>query len=195
MQAFLAQADIALQSALANASHGKAALHQALEALNAPIYATDATGIVTFYTEACVGFAGRLPAVGKDQWCVTWKLYTEAGEDLPHAKCPMALALATGRQVRGVFAVAERPDGTRVTFAPFPTPIFDEDGELVGAINLLLDISDVRQISVLKAQAQKCRRLLADIGDASTKDSLSRLAQECELQADEIESRLPPSLR
>jgi len=53
----------------------------------------------------------------------------------------MAMALKEGRQIRGYEAVAERPDGTRVPFIPYPTPIRDAQGNVVGAINMLVDIS------------------------------------------------------
>jgi hypothetical protein len=36
-----------------------------------------------------------------------------------------------------------RPDGTRVTFLPFPTPLFDEYGGLKGAVNILIDLAPV----------------------------------------------------
>src|SRR5262249_15602518 len=39
-------------------------------------------------------------------------------------------------------AVAERPDGTRVPFIPYPTPLRDAKGNIVGAINVLVDISE-----------------------------------------------------
>ena len=42
-------------------------------------------------------------------------------------------------RVRGVEAVAERPDGTRVPFVPFPTPLRDPTGKVVGAINASRD--------------------------------------------------------
>lgn len=48
----------------------------------------------------------------------------------------MAVALKEGRPVRGVEAIAERPDGTRVPFIPFPTPLFDASGRVTGAINM-----------------------------------------------------------
>jgi PAS domain S-box-containing protein len=54
----------------------------------------------------------------------------------------MALALKEGREVRGIEAFAERPDGTRVCFRPFPTPLRDAKGRLLGAINLLTDVTD-----------------------------------------------------
>ena len=37
---------------------------------------------------------------------------------------------------------AERPDGTRVPFIPYPTPLHDESGKLVGAVNMLVDITE-----------------------------------------------------
>ena len=61
---------------------------------------------------------------------------------LPHDECPMALALKEKRAIRGMEAVAERPDGSRVPFIPYPTPFFDAAGELAGAINMLVDISE-----------------------------------------------------
>ena len=54
----------------------------------------------------------------------------------------MAVAIQQNRQVRGAEAVAEHPDGTRVPFAPYPTPLRDPDGELIGAVNLLVEISE-----------------------------------------------------
>lgn len=54
----------------------------------------------------------------------------------------MAAALKTGQPVRGIDAVAERPDGVRVPFIPYPTPFYDQFGDLAGAVNLLVDISE-----------------------------------------------------
>jgi two-component sensor histidine kinase len=57
----------------------------------------------------------------------------------------MAIALKEDRPIRGKEAIAERPDGTRIPFIPFPTPLHDESGKLIGAINMLIDISERRQ--------------------------------------------------
>src|SRR5829696_3846217 len=110
-----------------------------IEALPAAIYATDAAGRITFYNEAAVALAGRRPALGMDQWCVTWRLYRPDGTRLPHDQCPMAIALKENRPVRGTESLAERPDGTRVSFMPFPTPLHDASGALVGAVNMLVE--------------------------------------------------------
>lgn len=120
-------------------------LRQVLDALPAAVYTTDEKGKITYYNRAAAELAGREPELGKDEWCVTFRIYTPDGKYLPHDQCPMAIALKEKRPVRGVEALAQRPDGTLVPFLPFPTPISREDGELVGAVNMLVDISERKQ--------------------------------------------------
>ena len=124
-----------------------------LNCLPLAIYTTDAHGRITFFNDAAASFAGRQPAVG-EMWCVTWRLFWPNGAPLPHDQCPMAIALRERRPVRGVEALAERPDGSRVPFMPYPTPLFDESGELIGAINALVDLTDQKHAQAQFAQAQ-----------------------------------------
>jgi PAS domain S-box-containing protein len=113
-----------------------------LDALPAAIYTTDAAGRVTYYNEAAAELWGHRPQLGTAEWCGSWKLYWSDGTPLAHADCPMALALKENRPIRGMEAMAERPDGTRVPFIPYPTPLHDQTGRLVGAVNMLVDITD-----------------------------------------------------
>src|SRR5262249_3162082 len=103
-----------------------------LEALPVAVYTTDADGRITFYNRAAAELWGHHPELGSSQWCGSWRLYWPDGRPLPHNECPMAIALKEGREVRGVEAIAERPDGTRVRFLPYPTPLRDSSGRLVG---------------------------------------------------------------
>jgi PAS domain-containing protein len=139
---------------------GGRGLSQVLNELPAAIYVTNAEGVITHYNQTCISFAGRKPRVGIDSWCVTWNLYTEEGEYLPHDQCPMAVAVRERRAIRGARAMAERPDGRYVNFQPYPTPLFDDAGKLVAAINLLAEVPSLRQAHTLRAQAAKCRRLV-----------------------------------
>jgi PAS domain-containing protein len=175
-------ADLAV-TALRNDADGLQAL---LEDLPAPIYLTDADGWVTYFNRACVDFAGRTPVPGRDRWCVTWRLYTEGGAFLPHEGCPMAEALRGRRPVRGAIAVAERPDGSRVLFTPHPSPITDSDGELVGAVNILIDVTDRHQAAALKAQATRCRRLAQALTDRRTVKTLTLMAKDYEDKVREL---------
>jgi PAS domain S-box-containing protein len=120
-------------------------LQELIAAIPAAIYTTDAEGKITYFNQAAVEFAGRTPTIGSDEWCVTWKLYRPDGTRLPHDECPMAIALKEGRAIRNAEAVAERPDGTRVPFIPYPTPLRDSTGKIVGAINMLVDVSERKQ--------------------------------------------------
>jgi PAS domain S-box-containing protein len=75
---------------------------------------------------------------------------------------PMAIALKSGQPVRGMEIVAERPDGSRVTIQPYPTPLRDASGELVGAVNVLVDISDRKRVEAALRESESRFRFLAD---------------------------------
>src|SRR3546814_359968 len=122
-----------------------------LQALPAAVYTTDAEGRITFFNEAAAALWGVRPELGSDRFCGSWKLYWPDGTPLPHDECPMAMALKSRTPIRGKQAVAERPDGSRVPFLAYPTPLFDAAGNLTGAINVLLDIAE-RKRTELAAQ-------------------------------------------
>ncbi|MGQ0558888.1 MAG: hypothetical protein ACT4OE_04785 [Sphingosinicella sp.] len=166
-------------------------LQALIEQMTVPIYLTDGEGWVTFFNRACSDFAGRTPVAGEDRWCVTWRLHTLGGEPLPHDQCPMAIAIKTKNKVRGAIAVAERPDGTRVVFTPFPTPILDDERQLIGAANILIDVTDHRQADSLRHQAMRCRRLARTVTDGATVKTLTLMADEYEGKARELNRSRP----
>src|SRR5579871_944659 len=143
-------------------------LQELLAAIPAAIYTTDAKGRITYFNQAVVELAGRTPTIGSDEWCVTWKLFNPDGMPLPHDQSPMAIALREGRAIRNAETIAERPDGSRVPFIPFPTPLRDASGRIVGAINMLADISE-------RKQAETQQRLLLDELNHRTKNNMQML--------------------
>jgi len=112
-----------------------------LDAVAVAIYTTDADGRITFFNEAAVDLWGRRPELG-EEWCGSLKLFHLDGTPMRHDECPMAIALKEHRPVRGETAMAERPDGRRVAFTPYPTPLRDADGVMIGAVNVLVDVTD-----------------------------------------------------
>lgn len=131
-----------------------------LDALGVAVYTTDAAGRITMYNEAAVAMWGREPRAGVDQWCGSWRLFYPDGRPMGHDECPMAIALRENRPVRGEEAMAERPDGSRVSFLAAPTPLRDTAGNLVGAVNVLVDVTE-RNRAV--AEAERQRRLVQAI--------------------------------
>jgi PAS domain S-box-containing protein len=118
---------------------------QVVEALPAAIYVTDAEGRITYYNAAAIDLWGYRPPLGDSLWCGSWRLYWPDGTPMPHDECPMAIAIKENRAVTGMEAIAERPDGSRVRFMPFPKPLHDETGTLIGAVNMLVDFTDRRR--------------------------------------------------
>jgi PAS domain S-box-containing protein len=138
-----------------------------LEALPAAIYTTDEVGRVTYYNEAAAQLWGCRPEIGKAEFCGSWKLYRLDGTPMAHRECPMARALREKRPIRGERAVAERPDGTRIQFIPFPTPLFDDDGNLTGAVNMLVDASEQQRL-------EEVRQRLAAVVESSSDAIISK---------------------
>ncbi len=87
----------------------------------------------------------------------------------------MAQAIRSRRPVRDAIAIAERPDGSRVAFKPYPTPLFNEEGELTGAVNLLIDVTQ-EQSEALHRQAEHCLRLADATYDRVTNKVLGDMA-------------------
>lgn len=123
---------------------------QVLDELPAAVYVTDAHGRITYFNEAAATLWGHRPVLGTSEWCGSWKLFWPDGRPLPHGECPMAMAIKERRPVRGLEAIAERPDGTRVPFEPYPNPIFDASGTLIGAVNMLIGTTDRRRADEVK---------------------------------------------
>jgi PAS domain S-box-containing protein len=126
-----------------------------LEALPVAVYTTDAEGRITSFNEAATALWGRRPELGKTRYSGCEKLYSPDGALVPLDESPMALALKQKRPIRGVEAVAERPDGTRVPFIPYPTPLFDASGALIGAVNIVVDISAHKRAEAVHAALYK----------------------------------------
>jgi PAS domain S-box-containing protein len=171
-----------LDAALGALERSSAERRAALDALPVPIYLTDPDGRVTYWNRACAEFAGRQPQLGRDRWCVTWMIHTLSDEVLPHDRCPMAMAIRERRAIRGEVAIAMRPDGSRKAFTPYPTPLFSRDGKLIGAINMLIDVTE-DQVPALAEQAARCSRLAAAVNDRYTADLLRGMAQGYERNA------------
>jgi PAS domain S-box-containing protein len=146
-------------------SRGGDVQHALLHALPVAVYTTDAAGHITFYNEAAAALWGMRPTLNSDQWCGSWRMYRPDGTPLPHDQCPMAVALKERRDFTGneQEAIAERPDGTRIPFMAFPSLLRDAAGEVIGALNMFVDISERKRHEEL---AQRLASIVESSDDA-----------------------------
>jgi PAS domain S-box-containing protein len=157
-----------------------------LDALPAAVYTTDGEGHLTYFNDAARELWGFAPPLGV-RWCGSHRLYWPTGAAMPHEDCPMAEAIRTGRSLRQREAMAERPDGTRVPFLAYPTPLRDAYGRLDGALNVLIDISERKayeeqlklvmlelshrsknMLAVIQAMARRTSRTSTDLKEFGT---------------------------
>jgi len=147
---------------------GRRVGRRVMEALPAAIYTTDAEGRLLYFNKAAERLWGVAPALGEQFWCGSWKITLPDGTPVPHDQCPMAVAIREKRAMVGPEAVAVRPDGTRVPIMPHPTPIFDSEGKLIGAVNMLIDLSeqklaDAKQRTLIDELNHRVKNTLATI--------------------------------
>ncbi|MBU2089330.1 MAG: PAS domain S-box protein [Alphaproteobacteria bacterium] len=130
-------------------------LEAGIEALPAAIYMTDAEGRMTYFNEAAARLWGRRPVLMQDMWCGSVKLFWPDGTPLAPENCPMATTLRRQTNASPCEVIAERADGTRLPVLAHPTLLRDESGVVTGAINMLVDISEQKQVHAKLLKAQK----------------------------------------
>jgi PAS domain S-box-containing protein len=151
-----------------------AQLHAMINALPVAIYTTDAGGYLTRFNPATAELAGRQPEIGVDRWCATWKLFRADGTPLPRDESPLALAIREGGTIRGPQLAVERPTGERIWVMAYPTPLRDMAGEIVGGINMLIDITDAKRAEEELSAAKRA----AEEANAAKSDFLAHMSHE-----------------
>jgi len=125
-----------------------------IHSLPAAVYTCDCEGRIQVFNAAAVELWGREPEVGRDLWCGSTHIYRPDGSPLELIECPMARTLREGKALRGEEIIIERPDGTRRHVLPYPDPIFDAEGRVIGAVNMLLDITERKLTEMLLRDAK-----------------------------------------
>jgi PAS domain S-box-containing protein len=111
----------------------------------AAVYTTDADGRIQLYNEAAVELWGRSPEVGVDLWCGSYRIFSPEGPEVPLDQCPMARVLQ-GEPLTGCHEiVVERPDGARRFALAHPRPLHDAAGNVTGAANMIVDITEQKR--------------------------------------------------
>ena len=112
---------------------------------------------------------GRAPKLNDplDRFCGSFKLSAPDGTPIAHDRCWMALSLEANEGQNGREIVIERPDGRRLTALTHANPSHDGSGNLIGAVNILLDITERKRAeeelrTVREAERSRIARDLHD---------------------------------
>ncbi|HNR13262.1 MAG TPA: PAS domain S-box protein [Thermodesulfobacteriota bacterium] len=132
-----------------------------LSALPVAVFTCDAEGRINLYNQAAFSLWQRKPKLGRDRWCGSPRVYRPDGTPLPPEESPVALLLRTGESRTDQELIFERPDGSRVHTLPHPEPLRDPSGRINGVVNVLVDITELRQAeqSMLKLNEALERRV------------------------------------
>lgn len=131
-----------------------------LENLPVGVYTCDENGRVRFFNRAATELWGSEPQPGKDLCCLPWRLKTLEGDLLPHdAYLLAAKAIKEEEPVWGSELVIERQDGTKRMVVPYAQPIRNEEGKVVGGVNIVVDITKQKEMELaLKEEKEKRER-------------------------------------
>src|SRR5215813_1249617 len=144
----------------------RSALHfqHLLEHLPVGAYTCDREGLITAYNHHAVQLWGRAPKLLDpiDRFCGSFKLFAPDGSPIAHDQCWMALALRMNKAFHGHEMVIERPDGQRITVLAHANPMHDESGNLLGAVNILVDISGCQRTTEVVQTSEKRFRALIE---------------------------------
>ena len=120
----------------------EAGFRQLLEALPAAIQTTDTAGHITYCNQAAVDLWGVRPEVGRDTLHSLYRLYYQDGRPISDQDEPLHASLCARAKLRGQELILERTDGKRIPIISSPSPLSDEAGDVVGAVQMYLDISE-----------------------------------------------------
>ena len=114
-----------------------------LDAIPAAAYTCDEAGHITYFNSTAEVVWGRAPRLrdAGERYCGSYRLYSTDGVQIQHEECWMALALRQDRAYHGHAIVIERPDGTRTLGKAYAHPLRNNEGQTVGALNLVADIT------------------------------------------------------
>jgi PAS domain S-box-containing protein len=183
------------ESALRN---GESHFRLLLEKLPAGAYTCDSEGLITYFNQHAVQLWGRAPKLNdpEDRYCGSFKLFSADGSPIAHDRCWMALALKTDEGYNRREIVIERPDGRRLNALAHANPIHDESGNLIGAVNVLVDITERKRAEeeLRTVREAERSRIARDLHDGVLQD-LAAVVQGLEAARLERKARFEGSSR
>ena len=130
-----------------------------LDRLPTAAYTCNAEGLITYYNQRALRLLGRAPKLrdSVDRFCGSFRLHSADGEPMSHDNCWMALALRDDQEYTGCEIIIDRPDGERLSVSASASPIHDKSGKLIGAVNILFDITERKRAEEALKETDRAR--------------------------------------
>lgn len=127
---------------------------QFFEHLPVACYACDCTGVITDFNRRAVELWGREP-LSSDRFTGAHRVLNAQGDPITVEATATAFLLRSGLAQVNKELLIEKPDGRRVTVLSNATLLLDEDGNVVGALDVLQDITDQRCLEDARRVAER----------------------------------------
>lgn len=105
------------------------------------LYSCDKEGNIVFFNETAVEHWGQRPGNESRFWAFHKAWFSDGTMVQPH-ESPMAIAIRNGKPFHNVEMWVERPDGSRYYAGLHVDLIEDDDGNVVGGVATIRDITD-----------------------------------------------------
>jgi PAS domain-containing protein len=116
---------------------------EAMDGIPVGIYVMEIDGTVIRCNAGAIQAWGRTPELGTtEKYCGAYRLRYPSGDVMPHEHAPPSVVIRNGGTVRNADVICEQPDGTRLLALVNVFPIRNDEGEVVGAVNVFRHNTD-----------------------------------------------------
>jgi PAS domain S-box-containing protein len=125
-----------------------------LDLLPIATFICDAKGTILQFNRRAVELWGYPPKPGQTHIQFTKGARFFAPDGTPMSRSLITEVLATGKPMRDVERIVEKPDGSRMTVSASIDPLHNAKGEVIGAVNCFIDITERKRMDAALAQSR-----------------------------------------